>query len=668
MKKIILLLITGLSLVVLSTFIYCYCILDRNGIFSLTNDDISNLITQKIEENTYVYDRYGQKIGEFFSNYSIQLKYKNYPKFLVQAIIATEDKKFFSHSGLDFSAIFRAIKSTIFTRRFQQGASTLTQQIVKNLILTHKKTIERKVIEAYLSVKLEKMFSKEELFEFYANNMFLGNGSYGVAAAARRYFDKEISDLLPEEMSLIAGLFQSPSKYNPLRNPKEAKKRQKVVLASMFDSGYLTEEEYLTILNRDIKYKSYTLLNGTIAPYFLDYIKEELKDILDDNFESRGYRIYTTLDSFEQKKATDSIDKLTDILYETSTKTPLIEKYIDKIQAALISIDPKSGAIKTMIGGRNYSSSQFNITTSSFRASGSLFKPVVYSLALLEGKKWSDLMFISPISVAGYRPKNLNSSYLKEATMMKAFYSSLNTSAVELGTSLGLDEVISFASRLGIRTPLKHEYGTFLGSSEISFFDILRLYEVFANQGSINEIYAIEKITDSSGQLVYDVKNDSRKNVVFEALDPSISFLMQEGLKNVISYGTGRRLSEFSGSVAGKTGTTNDSKDNWFCGYTNDTLALVWVGSNEVLPKGISGSSVALPIWKDFMKEGIRTKLVTPIPEDLVSYKINPIYGTISDQGIKMYFRKNNEPDTRKSSFEVIENYSGKYRGMFEDM
>ncbi len=668
MKRVIVILSIISSMIFVALFVYSYNTLNKNNILSLTNDDIKKIITNKIEQNTSVYDRSGKKIGEFFSNYSIQLSYDDIPPFLIQAIISTEDKKFYTHSGLDYKAILRAFKNMILTRSFHQGASTITQQIVKNLILTHKRTIERKIIEAYLSIKLEKMFSKKEIFEFYANNMFLGNGSYGVAAAARRYFNKDIHELLPEQMALIAGLFQSPSKYNPFKHPDLAKQRQKIVLTGMYENGFINDEEYFALLNRDLNYAPYTSINNTIAPYFLDYIKEEVTDILKQKPDGKGYRIYTTLDLDRQIKAQQSIDSLSGIVSNLIKDEKLAQKYLSLMEASLISIDPKTGAILTMIGGRDFSKSQFNTTTSSLRSLGSLFKPVVYTLALLQGKKWSDLMFISPISVAGYRPKNVNSSFLKEATMMKAFYSSLNTSAVELGTSLGLDEVISFAERLGIRTPLKHEYGTFIGSSDVSFFDILRLYEVYANQGVINEIYAIEKILDSSGKVVYDIASDSKRNVATEVLDKDTAFLLQEGLKNVVRYGTARKLADFSGYVAGKTGTTNDSKDNWFCGYTNDTLSLVWVGSNENLPPSISGSSIAIPIWRSFMEDSIKTKISTPISSNLISYRINPVYGNISDQGIKMYFKKDNEPDTRKSSYEIIENYSGKYRGMFEDL
>ena len=668
MKRIIILLAVISSMIFVVTFMYSYNTLNSNGVLTLTNEDIKKIITNKIEQNTYVYDRSGKKIGEYFSNYSIQLKYDDLPPFLIQAIISTEDRKFYTHAGLDYKAILRAVKNALFTRSFHQGASTITQQIVKNLILTHKKTLERKIIEAYLSIKLEKMFSKKELFEFYANNMFLGNGSYGVAAAARRYFNKDIKELLPEQMALIAGLFQSPSKYNPFKHPDRAKQRQKTVLIGMYENGFINEEEYFALLHRDLNYTPYTPMNNSIAPYFVDYIKEEIKDILQQKPEGKGYRIYTTLDSEAQTRAQSSIDSLSDIIQGITKDSDTTQKYLSLLEASLISVDPKTGAILTMIGGRDFNKSQFNTTTSSLRASGSLFKPVVYTLALLQGKKWSDLMFISPISVAGYRPKNVNSSFLKEATMMKAFYSSLNTSAVELGTALGLDEVIEFAKQLGIRTPLKHEYGTFLGASDISFFDILRLYEVYANHGVINEIYAIEKVVDSNGTVIYDVSKDEKRNTATEVLDSDTAFLMQEGLKNVVRYGTARRLADFSGYVAGKTGTTNDSKDNWFCGYTSDMLTLVWVGSNDNLPPQISGSSVAIPIWRSFMESTIKTKISTPVSENIVSYRINPMYGTISDQGISMYFKKDNVPETRKSSFEVIENYSGKYRGMFEDL
>ena len=390
------------------------------GIFSYSENDLKAITEYVPMDNSVVYDKDGQKIGELFSSYYIFTPLNEIPETMIQAVVAIEDRRFETHLGIDPVAIFRALITVLREKKMSQGASTITQQLVRNILLSREKTIERKIKEIALSLMLETKLDKDKILEIYMNALFLGNGAYGVNAAAYRYFGKAIHKLEVHEHALIAGLFQSPSAYNPHRFPKRAKSRQKKVIISMAKAGFISVKQAKEEIKKKLEYLPYTPLNGKIAPHFIDYIQERTNEILKGNVKNRGLRIFTTLDQKLQKIAQESIVK--SHLFLESSKVHLLNR--DKlkearVEAAILSTDPRNGNILAMVGGRDYKTSQFNRTVHAKRSPGSSIKPIVYSLALREGHKWSDVHYVSPVAVKDYRPKNYSEdSFLTETTLI----------------------------------------------------------------------------------------------------------------------------------------------------------------------------------------------------------------------------------------------------------
>lgn len=646
-----------------------YFWLKELGVFQLSEEDLQEILEYKPYDNSIVYDRKGQKIGEFFSAYYIFTPYEQIPKTMIDAVVAIEDRNFFDHSGIDLKAIFRAMLSYLRPNALRQGASTITQQVVRNFLLTQERTIDRKIREITLALLLEKKLNKEKIMELYLNALFLGNGAYGVSAASHRYFGKKLQELDGHEMALIAGLFQSPSSYNPHKYPRRAKRRQMLVIRSMIQAKKITLLTAKELARKPLNYQPYYVMNRETAPYFVDFVREQTSEILGSNVNNRGLRIYTSLDSELQSLANASLEQAKPLF--TKARIHLNNKEAQKadaVEAAMVVTDAKTNHIRAMFGGRDYNRSQFNRAVQAKRAPGSAFKPIVYSLALEEGHKWSDVIYISPIAVDDYRPRNHSQSFLTEATLLRAFYQSINTPVVELGQRLGFNQVLNQAERLGIKSSLKREAGTLLGSSEVSLLDMATTYSVFANGGVRNDPVAILKITDRSGKILYEIgeKEDSQKQ---EVISPQLAYLMTEGMRSVFHYGTAHRYHKMGKYAVGKTGTTNESRDNWFCGYTSDLVAIVWMGTDD--PEGfrseISANTIALPLWAEFMQRAIQMKApeAFSIPEGIASAKVNPNYGYLDENGIPMYFYEGQVPEKEQSNFTTLTR-SGNFRNIFD--
>lgn len=653
-----------------------YLWIDGIGVTHINKDVLNTVVHWKAPDNSIVFDRNGKKIGEFFTSYHVFKNFDEIPKSVVDAIVAIEDKNFWTHNGVDFQAIARAGLAFIKNRgEKSQGASTITQQVVRHFLLSNEKAFERKVKEIFLAIELEKVLSKQQIFEIYANAMFMGNRSYGLGAASLRYFGKPLADISPHEATLLAGLFQSPSKYDPTKNLKLAKKRQKQVILALVRNKKISKKEARDIYKTNIVLKEYQLLNQKFAPYFVDYVKEESAKILNKkSVKNHGFRIYTTLDSNLQSLADQTMKESEELLSNAEKLTKAIQdeqgRWHDRrVESSLLVTDPKNGEILAMKGGRDYETSQFNRTTSALRSPGSAFKPIVYSYALTKGHKWSDLLYVSPITVDGnYRPRGTETNYVTETTMLKALYKSMNEPTIELAKDLGINEVIAFARKIGIDTPIRDEFGSVLGSTETNLLSMAQVYSTFANGGYKNSLISIKKIEDRDGNLIYEAPElPKRQEKIFP---PQISYLMTEGLKNVLKYGTAASEYELGKWAAGKTGTSNESKDNWFCGYTSELTAVVWTGTDDFSPMRdkAQGSSLALPIWAKFMKKAIAQKPPAPfeVPTDLTSLRINPNYGNLSRMGIEMWFLENNKPEENENSpLQALEQTQGQYRSIF---
>ncbi|MEI6834172.1 MAG: PBP1A family penicillin-binding protein [bacterium] len=675
--KIFFALFGGICLLFAITAMSLYIWLDRVGVFEIDHEKIAELQTFNYQDNSLVYDRNGNKIGEFFDQYHVFVPHKNLPPHFIDALIAIEDKNFFDHNGIDVQAIVRAIVSRIKTGKFSQGASTITQQLVRNKFLSREKTLERKILEISLALKTEKILSKEKILELYSNTMFLGNGAYGLGAAAQRYFGKAVNELTPSESALIAGLYQSPTRYNPSKHPDRAKRRQLAVLKALEKSGKITVEEFNKLAAEPLIYKKYQFINSSSAPWFIDYVQDIVQNMpgeLLKNAKRSGLRIHTSLDLNLQQMAENSVrvyePQLNELTQRTSKLKDLktgLERHAT-IEASLLATDPKTGEVLAMVGGRDYQKSKFNRAVSSLRSPGSVFKPIVYTEALARGYRWSDMIFVSPINIENYRPRNMKDDYLTETTMLRAFYRSMNSPTVEIAQQLGLKSIIDRARSLGIRSPIKNEFGSALGSSDLTMLDLARAYGTYPSGGLLTEITPIMKITSADGQIIWEAPNIIKRQK--RVLNSQLAYLMTEGMRTVLSTGTGHKSAHLADVAAGKTGTSNDSADNWFCGFTPDMVTIVWVGTDEHAPimANVTGGSIALPIWDEFTQgsKSIRSSRQFEQPEGIIAESIHPLYGHKVSNGTKMFFLSNRPPEQTESALENIENSGGKaYRNVF---
>lgn len=648
-----------------------YLWMKETGILAINGSSLSTITEFRPVDNTIIYDAAGGKIGEVFNKYHVLVPYEQLPQDLVNAIVSIEDRSFFEHIGVDMRGIARAVYDRVRGARLKQGASTITQQLVRHFLLTKEKTIERKLREAILSVMLETKMSKNRIMELYTNVLFLGNGSYGVGAAAKRYFDRPLSQLQVHELAMIAGLFQSPSRYNPQRYPDRAKKRQLQVLRAMHASGFLTTEQYMHHSQQPLEYKTYRPVSNKVAPYFIDFVRDEAKGILGEKILNKGLRIYTTLDRDLQKMAQESMQERQDAfdLAERMVIVPYRHKGEDpEIQGAMLTADHHTGGIKAMVGGRDYQKSKFNRTTQAMRQPGSSFKPIVYSLALNKGRRWSDLIYVAPVAINEYRPRNFSNNFMTETTMLRAFYRSVNTPAVEIASELGAENIVNHAYNLGISSKLKVEIGTALGGSDVTMTDMLQVYATMANKGVKTKLYAIEKITDRDDNVLYTAPSIAERSS--EAMSPQDAYLITEGMRAVFRYGTAFSQNDMAAYAVGKTGTSNKAKDNWFCGFTDKLATVVWVGSDrsfDFMGKA-TGTSLALPIWATYMRKAVQKYPPGQFerPPGIVVRRVHSSYGYLSADGHEMFFKAGNLPTRSRSALKVLSE-TGKYRSIFDN-
>lgn len=647
----------------------------ENDIFKATPADLYAIESWSPVDNSKIYDKNGKVVSEQFNQYHIYLPYKKIPSKMKESILAIEDRKFWKHKGIDIFSILRAGMSFLNHNEIKQGASTITQQVVKNLVLSSEKTISRKVREIILSLYLESFVSKEKIFEIYCNSMFLGHGAYGVGAAAKRYFGKEVHELDYHETALIAGLFQSPGRFNPIKNPKDAKERQEMVLTALEAEDMISKDQFNDYMNRELRYIQYESTYGKVAPYFVDYVMENVHDILESqnlDIKDSGLKIYTTLNARLDHIGQDVFKSSNDIF-------SLMEKNIvydnkktasemNVAEGALLAIDRKTGEIVTMIGGRNYDQSQFNRAAHALRAPGSVFKTIVYALGLEKGRPWSKQYYVTPITIGNYRPRTQQSQLFSATTLFESFYRSINSTAVLLGQEVGIENTIDLAKKLGVKTPLKEEAATFLGGSDLTMLDIGRSYLTMANDGLYQELSVVDKIEDRFGNILYQKEQNITNQK--QVLKKSTSALIKEGLKAVVSRGTGYKSRHLSGKVAGKTGTSNHSKDNWFAGFTKDLVIVVWLGNDDLnsFRGNISASNTASLLWSRFAEKSIRllNSGYLQSPRGLVSALVHPQFGHLDKSGIKMFFLPGTEPKESNSDLMLLEEGQSLRLGMNE--
>jgi penicillin-binding protein 1B len=535
------------------------------------------------------------------------------PKVLIDAVLAAEDHRFFAHSGLDPRALLRAAWANLRAGRVKEGGSTITQQLVKVRLLSPQRTFFRKLREAWLAALIESRYSKERILEAYLNEIYLGQRGpialRGVGAASRAYFGKEVHQLTTPEAALIAAIIRGPNIYSPAVDPDRAREHRNTVLAQMRDLKMITPDEYERARRAPVQVRS--LVNpGQSAPYFVDYVRQEIEQRFDPSVSRvRGSRIVTTLDLTLQRLAEAAAVRGLDRL-ESSLPHGYRREPGRRLQIAMLVVEPATGEIRALVGGRDYLASQFNRVTTARRQPGSAFKPIVYLAALRAGdgspfftaaSRVEDLPLTLESNGQPWSPRNSDDRYEGVVTVRQALEQSLNSATVRIAQTVGLPTVIELARALGLQSQLAPVPAMALGAFEVTPLELARAYLPLANGGlkpaAISGIHTVQFGDD-------EVKPSSADEPV-RVVSPAEAWLVTSLLKGVVTAGTGRavRASGLPDVVAGKTGTTNDGRDAWFVGYTPKLLALVWVGFDGGEPHGMSGARAALPIWVDFMKQ-----------------------------------------------------------------
>jgi penicillin-binding protein 1A len=729
--------------------------------FSHRLPDFTPLKERNLNAYSIVYSEEDEVIGKFLMDNRIPISYEQIPKQLVTAFIAAEDAEFFQHKGVDYKGILRAMFKNLLAGRIVQGGSTITQQVTKIFFLTPKRSLLRKLKEVAYAFGLERDLSKEEILTLYLNNIYLGNGAYGVEAAAESYFNKRAEQLNLAEMAMMAGLVKAPSRYSPVNNLKKAKDRQAYVLTRMTELGLISQEQKEKALRIPLKIQSRESAYFSKAPYFTEFIRHQVeRKYGKEKLYQEGLRIYTTLDLSLQRIAQKSVEmglreldkrqgfrgplhtlsakQVKELLIKKKgTLSPLLQNetfegvvlskddskkfysvwvedrkgilpfsemswalnikptlnykpqkvktpgdllntgdavYVrvkeppkkdqppvltleqdPLVQGALLCLDPKTGHVRAMVGGRDFSESQFNRAISSRRQPGSAFKPIIYAAALEKGYTPSTILMDSPVEYSDpdggtyWAPKNYDKDFMGPITFRNALAHSRNVVTVKILEDIGVGYALKFIKKLGMESPIKRDLSIALGTSGVSMLEMASAFAVFANGGErINPIF-IKKIVTMKGEVLEEntpyIEMQEEEEETPETpstilrervISQQNAFIMTHLLQGVIQHGTGQRAKVLGRPVAGKTGTSSDYSDAWFIGYTPSLLSGVWVGFDDKtsLGKNETGSRAALPIWISFMGQSLKnTPIETPAPPKGITFiKVNIETGLPSDK------------------------------------
>jgi penicillin-binding protein 1B len=573
------------------------------------------------------------------------VKYADIPKVLVDAVVSAEDKRFFQHAGFDPLRVLKAAYVDLREGRRAEGASTLSMQLARMFWLNQQKTVSRKAAEVLITFQLEQKLTKQEIFEFYANQVPLGRrGSFaihGFGEAARAYFGKDIGQLTLAEAATLAGLIQQPSFRNPYRHPDRARDRRNIVLLMMRDNGYIGDAEYQAACAAPMKLMP-AELESSEAPYFVDLVNDELQSEFGDyDFQNSTYRVYTTLDLNLQHAAADAVrigmqevdQRLSHRRWPKGEKPP-------QAQCAMVVLDPETGAVKALVGGRDYGASQLNRALAK-RQPGSAFKPFVYATALSTGLSGGP-QIITPVTQLldepttfwfdnkPYSPDNFEHKFYGEVTLREALAHSMNVAAVKLAEMVGFDNVETLAKQAGMNINIRATPAMALGAYEVTPIEVAGGYTIFANQGTYVKPNWVSLIRDRQGDVLFSATPDKR-----QVLDPRVAYMMVSLLEEVLRSGTGAsvRSRGFSLPAAGKTGT--DDYDGWFAGFTSRLICVVWVGFDDHRPLNLEGAHSALPVWVEFMKRAHQYREYRNVhefqaPDGIVTVEVDPATGQLA--------------------------------------
>jgi penicillin-binding protein 1A len=540
----------------------------------------------------------GSLITRYGELYGTTVSVAQLPKYVPEAVIATEDQRFYHHFGIDPIGLMRAAFVNWRAHALVQGGSTITQQLAKNLFLTPERTMGRKIQEALLALWIERLYTKDQILTGYLNRVYFGAGAYGIDAAARTYFGKPATELTLREAAVLAGCLKAPSHYSPTGNANASLERTRIVLERMHDAGYITDAQ-MQDLSDTPPLPPKKPGSGESYRYFTDYVADHIDDFIGHT--ERDIVVETTYEPAVQRSAEHWLETVLESPQATGAHAS---------QGAVVTL-AHDGAIRAMVGGRDYEQSQFNRAAQALRQPGSSFKPVYYLAALQNGMTPDSMVEDAPITIGDYSPENFEPGYRGEITMREALAYSINTAAVRVLQSVGIDRARAMAKRLGITEDLERNYSLALGTSEVPLIEMAEVYNTFANDGQRQIPYAIATIKDRDGTVLYRREASGAGG---EAALPWHVEQLNSMLESVIDYGTGKGA-KLDRPCAGKTGTSQDYRDAWFLGFTGDYTTGVWVGNDDDSPMHkITGGSLPVAIWRAVMTDAERGRPAGPIP------------------------------------------------------
>jgi len=584
---------------------------------------------------TKIYAADGSLLEEFFNENRVLTPYDKIPTQMIDMLLSVEDREFFDHWGMNIKRTFKSVIIDVLRWKKAYGASTITQQLARMLFLHRKKTIERKIKEALTAIKLERTYSKEEILQMYLNQYYFGRGAYGISAAARAYFDKPVEELTINDCALLVGLLKAPSRYSALDSAEQILHIRDNSLYSYFDWGKISRSKYDSLRSLPLELKSPKDESGR-APYFTEMIRQHLLDKFGENeLYSGGLRVITTLNwniqkvaEREMKNKLDSMQASYERIFSinnpnyTYIKNDTIGGHVfpkrayKELQGAAVSVNNENGDVLALVGGKSFAESKFNRAVQALRQPGSSFKPFVYTAAMDNGYHPSDIFYDGPIvlEIPGqkeWRPQNFDNEFMGEMTLRDGLRLSRNLVAIKLLQKLNPQQVIFYATRMGITTPLQPVASLAIGTSEVKLIDIASAYTVFPNGGIKAPYRYILKVTDRYGNVLEDNSAIQKE----EVLSAQTAYIMTNMLQSVVDNGTGRaaRALGFTRPAGGKTGTSDNFCDNWFIGFTPQITSGVWVGFDDKtsIGKNQTGSVNALPIWTAIMKAAHDTLPIT---------------------------------------------------------
>jgi penicillin-binding protein 1A len=574
------------------------------GYYALDLPDLSSLTATLRKPSISIMGADDEQIAAFGDVYGESLTLEQMPKYLPEAVLATEDRHFYSHFGLDPIGLTRAMVVNLRAGHYVQGGSTITQQLAKNLFLSPDKNVKRKIQELLLAVWLEHKFTKEQILTLYLNRVYLGSGTWGVDAAAHRYFDESATQLNLYQSALLGGLMKAPSRYNPQNDREQSAKRTAQVLANMVAAGYISQAEADQARNSGqatVKQISHT------GRYFADWIHDQVAPIAGND---RDIVVHTTLDMNLQRKAEAELEAL--------LSGPGAKAHVS--QGAIVVMSP-DGAVRALVGGRNYATSQFNRATQGMRQPGSSFKAFLYLAAMEQGFTGDDTIEDSPITTGKYRPENYTHKYEGPISLRKAFAKSSNVAAVRLIERIGPKRVVQVAKRLGITAELHADASLALGTSEVPLIEMTAGYASFANGGQGVFAYGYPEVDGTRGEALYQRQGGGAGQVIA----PGPLKQMTDLMLAVVTEGTGKHAALGDRPVAGKSGTTQDYRDAWFIGFTADYVCGVWLGNDDNTPLNkITGGTLPADLWHNVMVAAEQGLPVRPLPGQVLPESETP--------------------------------------------